>query len=285
MTTTVILLSDIHANSSVGLCPPVVNLYNGGTYRASRPQKWVYSRFLEFRDRAGETIQRDGGRVVLFLDGELADDNKHSKYELVEQHPDAQMTLAIEAIRPVLELIDKERGDLIYVLRGTAAHSGPGAWMDNRIGADIGAVCSVDEPKPDGTRRQVHSFQRVMVSADGVRIKGVHHPPIGPGRVPWTANLYAPRLASMAYYGAIDAGEPPPDIYFSGHYHIPGDSYDMRPTRALPLPSWQLPTEYVHRLGIEQPAPIGGVLLTCDRGRVEVTKHWYEWPTQRYEAI
>src|SRR5690606_30321459 len=118
MTTTVVLLSDLHGNSKVGLCPPAVNLFNGGTYRATRPQRWVYSRWLELRDRVGESVQRAGGRLVLMLNGELADDNKHSKFDLVELHPDFQMAVAVEALRPFLELVDRERGDLIYVTRG-----------------------------------------------------------------------------------------------------------------------------------------------------------------------
>src|SRR5690606_20321878 len=134
-TTTVVLLSDLHGNSKVGLCPPVVNLYGGGTYRATRPQRWVYGQWLELRDRVGETVQRAGGRMVLVLNGELADDNKHSKFDLVELHPDFQMAVAVEALRPFLELVDRERGDLIYVTRGTEAHSGPDSWMDNKIGA------------------------------------------------------------------------------------------------------------------------------------------------------
>lgn len=285
MATTVILLSDLHCNSKAGLCPPVVNLYSGGTYRTGREQRWIYSRFLAFRDEVGEAQQRNGGRIVLFLNGELADDNKHSKYDLVELHPDGQMSLAIDALMPLLELLDRERGDLIYVLRGTEAHSGPNSWMDNAIGRDIGAVVAAETEKRDGTRAQIHSFQSVMVTVDGVRIKGAHHPPLGPGRLPWTQNLFATRVAAHVFLGAVKGGEPPPDVYFSGHYHVPGDSYDAWPTRALALPSWQLPTSFAYRLGADRPLPVGGVILTCDRGQYEVAKHFYEWQIRKYGAV
>lgn len=285
MATTVVLLSDLHCNSVVGLSPASVNLYNGGTYRASRPQMWLRSRFLAFRDEVGEAQQRNGGRVIVILNGELADDNKHSKYDLVEQHPDGQMSVAIDALSPLLELLDKERGDLIYVTRGTEAHSGPGSWMDNAIGRDIGAVCAHDEKAADGARTQIHSFYTLMLSIDGVRVKGAHHPPLGPGRLPWTSNLYASRVASHVYLSAAKSKEPPPDIYFCGHYHVPGDSYDAWPTRALALPSWQLATSFSYRLGADRPLPVGGVIVSCDRGRYEVAKHFYEWPLRRYDVI
>lgn len=280
MTSTIALLGDIHANSKVGLCPASVNLYKGGTYQSTRPQRWVYSRFLTYRDEVGEARERADGRLILIFHGELADDNKHSKYDLIEHHPDAQMAIAVDAIRPLLELVDTARGDLIYVIRGTEAHSGPDSWMDNKIGADIGAVESVAADKT-----VLNSFDVLTVNIDGVRINSAHHPPIGPGRLPWTSSTYAIRMAAHAYMSSIMAGEPHPHLYARGHYHFPGDSYDAYPTRVIALPSWQLPTSYVYRLGSERPAPVGGAIVTADRGRYEVTKHYYDWPVRRYEAI
>jgi len=54
MTSTVAVLGDIHANSKVGLCPPVVNMFKGGTYRPPRPQLWLHSKFLEYRDEGDD---------------------------------------------------------------------------------------------------------------------------------------------------------------------------------------------------------------------------------------
>ena len=220
MSSTVVLVSDLHCNSRVGLSPPTVNLDNGGTYRASKPQRWLWSRFLAFRDEAGEIRERNGGRLILILNGELADDNHHSKFELVDINPKTMMATAVEALRPLLELV--REGDAIYVTRGTEAHSGRGAWMDDRIAADIGAVAA-DEG--------VASFYHLLLNIDGVRFNIAHHPPIGPGRLPWTSPTYATRLASHAYMSALMAGEQPPHLYVRGHYHVPGDSYDAYPPR------------------------------------------------------
>lgn len=279
-TSTVLLLSDIHANSKVGICPPVVNLYKGGTYRATRPQMWLHSRMLELRDETAEARDRAGGRLIVMLNGEICDNNKHSVYDLIELHPDYQMAVGIEALRPILELVDKTRGDLIFVTRGTEAHSGPDSWMDNKIGADIGAVESVSADKTT-----LNSFDILAVNIDGVLFNVAHHPPFGPGRMPHTKELYATRLAAHAFMSAAKAGEKPPDIYARGHYHVAGDSYDAYPTRALALPSWQLPTSFVHRLGGERPEPTGGVIVTTDRGKCEVKKHLYHWPIRKYEIV
>ena len=274
MTTTVIMVSDIHANSTTGLAPLTFNLYTGGTHRANKIQRWIYSRWLEFADRAGEARQRNGGRMVLILNGELADDNRHGKNQLIELHPDGMMRLSIEALKPLTNLLSND--DLLYVTRGTEAHSGPGSWMDNAIGADLGAV----ESEPG-----IFSTQNLLVTIDGVRFNVAHHPPCGPGRLPWTQTQYATRLATIAHFGAIASKENPPHIYARGHYHVHGDSHDALPVRALALPSWQAPTDYTYRIGGERALAVGGVVVTCDRGRYEVERCIYDWPIRRYEAI
>ena len=53
----------------------------------------------------------------------------------------------------------------------------------------------------------------------------------------WTVSWWGGGVAWCVFLGGVRGGEPPPDVYFSGHYHVPGDSYDAWPTRALALPS------------------------------------------------
>lgn len=274
MATTVALVSDLHTNSTVGLCPPVVNRDDGGTYRSSKAQRTIWRHWLVYWEDVAEKREQAGGPLIVILNGELADDNHHSKYQLVDPNPKTQMATAIKALVPMLEILRPE--DRIYVTRGTEAHSGPSAWMDDKIGADLGAVASGED---------VHSFWHLRLSIDGVRFDVAHHPPLGPGRVPWTQQLYATRLAAVAYFDALQAGEKPPDLYARGHYHLPSDSYDAYPVRALTLPSWQLTTAFGYRIGGGRPYPIGGAIAICDRGRYEVTKRYAKWPLEGYESV
>lgn len=271
MATTVAILSDIHANSTVALCPPTVNLDDGGTYRASRAQRWLYKRFQEF---AGEVARRreETGKLVVILNGELADDNYHGKYQLVDPNPKTQMATAVKALKPMLDLLRPD--DSLYVIRGTEAHSGRSAWMDDKIGEDLGAV---------SPREGVHSYWHLQLNVDGVKFDVAHHPPLGPGRMPWTRGQYAMRLAAFAYMDGVQAGEKPPDLYVRGHYHVPGDSYDAYPVRAIAMPSWQLTTAFGYRIGSSRALPVGGVIVTCDRGRYEVAKHLYSWLVAGYD--
>ena len=272
--TTVALVSDLHCNSTVALCPPVVNRDDGGTYRASAAQRWIWRQWESYWGMVAEMREKAGGGLVVILNGELADDNYHGKFQLVDVNPKTQMATAIGALEPMTAILRPE--DRIYVTRGTEAHSGRSAWMDDAIGADLGAVSPSEG---------VHSFWHLRLSVEGVRFDVAHHPPVGPGRVLWTRQLFATRMAAVAYFEALQAGERPPDLFVRGHFHAPGDSYDAHPVRALALPSWQLTTAFGYRIGGGRPYPVGGAVVTCDRGQYEVVKRFTKWPMGGYEVL
>jgi hypothetical protein len=43
-----VLTGDLHVNSTVALCPPTVELDDGGTYHHSRTQAWIWNRWIDF---------------------------------------------------------------------------------------------------------------------------------------------------------------------------------------------------------------------------------------------
>lgn len=267
---TVALVSDLHVNSTVALCPPQVNLDDGGTYRASKQQRWIWRKWLEFWQTVAE--RREGRRLIIILNGELADNNYHPTTQLVTRNPADMMRLSVAALQPALDLL--QDGDRVYVLRGTEAHSGPSSHLDEELAQDIGATGSGDTA----------SLSRLRLAIDGVRFDVAHHPPGGGGRLPWTRGTFANRLAAMRVFECAESGERAPHLLIRGHVHRPDDSYDRFATRALVLPSWQLQTSYGFRIGGE-PLPIGGAIVTCAGGRYELEKHYWHWPVEGYEAI
>ena len=46
--TVVAIAGDLHVNSTVAVCPPVVMLDDGGEYRASKPQRWLWREWVKF---------------------------------------------------------------------------------------------------------------------------------------------------------------------------------------------------------------------------------------------
>ena len=51
------ITSDLHAGSTVAICPPRVQLDDGGEYHASKAQRWLWERWKDFWIR-GEAKRR-----------------------------------------------------------------------------------------------------------------------------------------------------------------------------------------------------------------------------------
>lgn len=269
--TLVAIAGDLHCNSTVGLCPPSINLDDGGTYRASKQQRWIWRQWAGYWQAVKE--RRGGRRLVVILNGELADNNYHPTTQLVTRNPADMMRLSIACLSPMLELLTD--GDAVYVTRGTEAHSGPSSYLDEEVARDIGAV---------GPGEDIASHARLRLSIDGIRFDVAHHPTGGGGRLPWTRGTFANRLAAMRVFECAESGERPPHLLVRGHVHRPDDSYDRFTTRALVLPAWQLMTSYGHRIGGD-PLPIGGVIVDCRAGGYMVDKHYRQWPVGGYEVV
>lgn len=277
MTTIVAIVSDIHANSTVAVCPPRVRLDDGGDYVASPVQRWIWQRWREYWQRVAE--QRAGNRLIVILNGELADHNSHTTTELVSQNPATIMRLSAMVLEPMLSLLDNATDDTVYVTRGTQAHTGPASHYDEKIAEDIGAV-----PLPGGK-----TFSRYILNlnVEGVKFNVAHHPPSGGGTRPWTQAATAVNMSSTVRYAMLGSGRREsdlPHLFIRGHRHVPGDSGGWQRPRVLLLPSWQGRTEFSHRLGSFMPLPVGGAIVTCDRGRYDAQLVTYNWPVEGYEA-
>ena len=277
----VAIASDLHTNSTVALCPPRVQLDDGGEYVASQPQRWIWRQWLAFWNEIAEKRAAIGGPLFVILNGELADDNHHHTTQLVTRNPADQLKLALLCLKPVTDLL--RDGDRLFVTRGTEAHSGVSSHMDETLARELGAENCSESARNGGKDADLtFSLQNLRIEVQGVRFDVAHHPPGGGGRVPWTRANFAPRLAAQTFYEACERGEKPPHLLVRGHVHRPGDSYDAAPVRALILPSWQLSTAYGYRIG-GGTLPVGGAYIICSgRGAYEVHKRYSAWPIQSY---
>lgn len=271
MATIIAIAGDLHVNSTVALCPPLFTLDDGGTYKASREQRWIWRQWTDYWQQV--KARRAGRRLVIMLNGELADNNYHPTTQLITRNPADMLRLSAEALRPALSLLMDN--DAVYVMRGTEAHSGMSSHLDEEVAQDIGAT---------GPGGDIASHWRLRATVDGVRFDVAHHPPGGGGRLPWTRGNFANRLAAMTIFDCAERGTRAPHLLIRGHVHRPDDSYDRYATRALVLPAWQLQTSYGHRIGGD-PLPIGGLIVTADNGRYEVEKLYWNWLDEGYKTI
>jgi hypothetical protein len=275
------ITGDHHANSTVGLFPPSFTLDDGNRVAASDRQRWTWVQWNAYWKAVWGVKDKTGWPVTSIMLGELADDlkHKHKTSQLISTNESDMIRLALETLKPARYVADQ-----IVVLRGTEAHTGSSANLDETIGREIGAVAS-----PSGTR----SWWQYRADFDGVIIDAAHHPGFS-SRVPHTAGNEAMRLASKVFYEysienilrSRDGRELInwPHLVFRGHNHRPADSIDNQPgghpaaaIRSIITPSWQGPTAFVYRIAASQ-VPIGGLIVTCDDGRFTVHKLYY-WPS------
>lgn len=247
--TLVIVASDTHINSTVGLCPPLINLDDGGSYHSSRAQRWLWDCWLDMWDKAGQYT--DWRKVVIF-NGDIGElDTMRRSYQLISPNKAVIQAMVIDALEPVLAVVDA-----VYIIRGTQAHTGKGAWLEEAIASDI----TVNVPNKTSA-----SWYHLRATASGVRLDVAHHASMG--GLPWTAPNSANKLAYIAMNYYREMGLPVPHLVIRSHNHRYATSGDNYPVSAYFTPAWQLATEYAYRTGKELSiANIGALAFECEGG-------------------
>ncbi len=263
MTTILPVVSDLHGNSTVGLVTPTVNLDDGGTFRSSKGQKFLWRSWLDFWEVIARDKRKHKAEVWTAFNGDLAD--KFVKYQTVQliTHNDANIIdMILDTIEPALEVSDKK-----FIVRGTAAHGGQGGIIEEIIGKEIGAEMDGDN----------HSFWHLDLWCENVLYDIEHHGSLG--RLPWTKANSLNRL--VAELVIKYRNKRCPDVALRSHNHRYGRSDDSMGTVAFALPAWQLFTEFTHRIGAIEPADIGGMYFINDKGKYTPVVKRYPVPEVR----
>ena len=276
----VAVISDVHANSTAAVCPPVVRLDRADDWRQTKVQKWIYDNaWIPLWEELWEIKKRLKWPFFLISVGELSDSNKYSETELISKNPADQLRMPAELLKPAIDM-----ADFFIAIRGTEAHTGPSSWMDEQVAND----CTITVRNEAGEA----SWYEFRGTFGGVRHDFAHHSGHGAYR-PWTKGGDANRLAADIFYrfghynkamrnqGTPEYRREQPDIVWRGHNHQPSDSYDTHPIRALIVPSFQLSTAYGYRLGGKW-LPVGGTYALCDRGQCDIIKRYKYWPIDDY---
>lgn len=266
----VAIVGDLHANSTLALAPPAFTLDDGGTYYASKVQAHLWRNWLGFWEEVESVRKRERGRLTVVINGEVADDNYHKTTQLITKNMADILRLGITVMEPALDLLGK--GEDLIVLRGTEAHTGPSASMDEAIARDLRAT----PPPTDEEEPVCYSWWHFRGRFNGHLLDVAHHPGTG-HRVPWTRGNDANRLAFRVQSQAVEYYQPIPDLVIRGHNHRDSDSFDNHRARAIIMPSWQLGTAYGHRLGGDW-LKFGGAIVVCREDSYEVIKHYHHWP-------
>lgn len=257
----VAVVSDLHAGSTVALCPPEIALDDGGKYVASKAQVWLWDRWLDFWRQVEETRAREKATLHVVLNGDLTDGDHHGTTQILSGNPTAQAAVVNAQLQEMLRLSP----DSIHVVRGTEAHVGKSAAFEERIALGLfkdGRPVVKDEAT--GTA----SHWQAKLDIQGVRLDFAHHGRVGTR--PWTKPNVTMNMAAEIFFEHARHGLPHPHLAVRSHMHQFVDTGSCQPVRVIQTPAWQLATAFIHRIAPGAIADVGGLILTIRGGQLDV---------------
>ena len=259
--TAIIVVSDLHVNSTVAICTPTIHKDDGQTEHASRTQLWLWRSWNDFIQQVNKEYSEY--RRILVVNGDLGElDTAKRSIQLHSLNKATIQRMATDVLEPMLDIVSG-----VVVMRGTAAHTGKSAWLEEAIAHDLDGVVSYDD-----TIASHWHMRRVI---EGVKCDICHHG--SRSASPFTVGYGAIRAAAkmQMYYQRMRA--PSPDIAIRSHnhqYETSGDNYE---TEVIFTPAWTTLTEYGYRVGYENSlSDIGGVVVTCEDGKKVSKKYLFE---------
>jgi len=276
-TVAVAIVSDEHANSTVALCPPSLELDEGGTYLANRTQCALFEGWIDFWEQFGK-VKADV-KIGVF-NGDLGETGKNRRNsQVVTRNVSTVKKLIHKVLEPAVDKLDK-----MYVVRGSPFHTGQTSWLEEMVAQDYDIAVPrkwSDEIDPYTGEREksVASWFHIRKIASGVKFDISHHGSMG--SLPWTEKHAALKIVERALWRyMINMRKPPPDVIVRSHRHVYSDSGKNYDTFGIFTPCWSSITEYAYRTGRENDAAsIGGVWFVCKGGRYSFKHIKYE-PTE-----
>ena len=242
--------SDQHTNSTVGLCPPSIELDDGGFYRPRGQQRQLWRHWLQYIERVKEVRDRHGGKLIAIFNGDTTDGDHHKTRQIITRNRSTMVRIASNSLLPLVS-----ESDLVMFTRGTAAHVGNSGEIEEEIAHDLGGWTN---------NTASYSHERLFFTINGVTLDIAHH--AGMGGLPWTYKNAANKVASKSLIRSAEYKTKMPDLVIRSHNHRWADSYDNYPVRAVCVAGWQLRTEFISRIDADAIANIGAIIVTIYPG-------------------
>jgi hypothetical protein len=261
-------VSDVHAGSSVALCPPRIPLDDGGTYEASKLQRWTWQCWKDYWRAVAAKRKALNAELYVILNGDLTEGAHHGSTQVLSGNPTAQAAV-LDACLAVPLAMDPDRW---WIIRGTEAHVGPSACYEERIATglrkDGRPVVPDDE---SGTA----SHWQARIEVQGVRFDVAHHGAVGTRA--WTRNTPVNALAADLFYNSCEDEVPYPHFALRAHMHQFADSGNFAKVRVLQSGAWQHKTAFTHKIAARgKLSHIGGYIITVDNGVADVERKQFK---------
>lgn len=260
--------SDQHAGSAVSVCPPEINLDDGGTYKASKPQRWLWQGWNDYwAERVARVRDREKAKLYQVFNGDMVEGNHHGTTQILSGNSAVQSLVVSELMKVPLSL----GPDKMWFIRGTEAHVGKSGNSEEKI-AD--GLRRDKRPIVRDTITQTSSHWHAKMEVQDVRLDFAHHGRMG--QRPWTRINVVANLAAEIFYEHCAREEPHPHIAVRSHLHRYADTAGAHPVRLIQTPAWQLHTAYTHKIVTESMADIGGIIIVIKDGVASIEPVLYK---------
>ena len=223
----IFVLSDIHAGSTLALCPPGYVTVESQPISLNKWQEWLWQCWLKANDWMAGVA--NGSPYAVVLNGDLTEGVHHRTTQIVSADMTDHVFIAKEILKNVADKADK-----IYVVKGTECHTHSG---EVSIGESLHA-----EINPDTGKR---AFDRLQLNACGVPCVFRHH--IGTSvRMGLEATQLSINLVEEVAE-AVKNGETPPRVVCAAHRHKFGYFSNGRSMCVVSAP-WQGLTRFGHKV-------------------------------------
>ena len=236
----IVVISDTHCGSSVGMMPPTFDdVDEGPALQANKPQRWLWKKWRDFWDTFVPSVICDDA-WSLVVNGDAMEGVHHGN---TQAHPEPMVHMRIA--RDILTKPSEQCEDL-YFVRGTECHTG---LAETDLGHFLGAVRT-----PEGS----YAWDHLVLNCCGKRVSFQHH--IGTASRPWLGGYQLQASMVEEQYRAMSRGHRSPDIVVRSHRHVYGE-YRSRQGTLVVTPAWQLLTRYGKKVTRDMLSEVGGIIL------------------------
>ena len=268
----IVIVSDLHAGSSVALCPSRFRCDDGQIVETSDIQKCIYAHWQIFWDEFVPMATNDEPYTVV-VNGDVVEGQHHRSAQYMSVNEEDHEKIAVELLRPVRE---KAKGGF-YMVRGTEAHVGPSAGHEESVAREL--ETDMLDPEAD-----THTFWELWFEFGPHLCHFAHH--IGvTSSTAYELSALSRELAGNLIEAA-QWGDRPADVIVRSHRHrYSSGEIPMRGHTAqiIVTPAWQARTAFVFKKVSMRRPQFGGVVLGYDK--FGLFKRCYIWGLPRQGKI
>lgn len=268
----VVVVSDLHNGSIVGLCPPNARMDEGGGIKLNKFQKTLYRYWRNFWDVYVPKVTQGAEKVIVVQNGDAIDGVHHDTVALWTNDVDTQRAAAVALLQPLAD-----RYTALKLTRGSPAHDGVSGKHAEAIAREL--QCARD------TAGNYASWQ-LWLKVDRVVFNIAHH--IGTTSSAAYESSAPMRELVAALVEAAQWGQPLPRVVVRSHRHrfipvsIPSKHGRIE---CVITPGWQLRTPFVERIDRLRKPHIGGVVFLVEGDQCQVLEKLYPTPDPKPEQI